>query len=178
MEIYIYNLNIKNIEYYNLINIIKNINTVLKKYIINSKIERNKQLMKKFETMICHKDQVYQEKLSEELIDSKASFNTPISPNPLYGGKGYLSVVFLLRKSFSDIQWKIVDMVVDEDKAAVTWELTATHDGDFMGKKPTGKKIKVCVMNFYYINKEGKIYKDVAAEGMIRILKTLGLVNA
>ena len=34
MEIYIYNLNIKNIEYYNLINIIKNINTVLKKYII------------------------------------------------------------------------------------------------------------------------------------------------
>ena len=26
-------------------------------------------------------------------------------------------------------------------------------------------------MNFYYINKEGKIYKDVAAEGMIGILR-------
>jgi predicted ester cyclase len=145
---------------------------------MNSKIERNKQIMKKFETMICHKDQAYQEKLSEELIDSKASFDTPVSPKPLYGGKGYLSVVYLMRKSFSDVQWKIVDMVVDEEKAAVTWELTGTHDGDFMGKKPTGKKIKVCVMNFYYINKEGKIYKDVAAEGMIGILRPLGLVNA
>ena len=52
-------------------------------------------------------------------------------------------------------------MVVDEEKAAVTWELTGTNDGEFMGKAPTGKKMKVCVMNFYYINKEGKIYKDV-----------------
>ena len=33
-------------------------------------------------------------------------------------------------------------------------------------------------MNFYYINKEGKIYKDVAAEGMIGILRPLGLVSA
>ena len=141
-------------------------------------IERNKAIMKKFETMICHQDTTYQEKLGEELVDSSAPFFTPISPEPLYGGKGYLSVVYLMRKSFSDVQWKIIDMVVDGEKAAVTWELTGTHDGDFMGKKPTGKKIKVCVMNFYYINKEGKIYKDVAAEGMIGILKPLGLVNA
>ena len=84
----------------------------------------------------------------------------------------------MLRKSFYDVQWKIVDMAVDEEKAAVNWELAATHDGEFMGKKPTGKKIKVCMMNFYYINKEGKIYKDVAAEDMIGILRPLGLVNA
>ena len=68
-------------------------------------------------------------------------------------------------------------MAVDEEKAAITWELTGTHNDEFMGKKPTGKKIKVCVMNFYYINKEGKIYKDVAAEGMIGILRPLGIVS-
>ena len=145
---------------------------------MTSIIERNKAIMKKFETMIYHQDTSVQEKLAEELVDSKAPFYTPISPDPLYGGKGYLSVVYLMRKSFSDVQCKLVDMAVDEEKAAVTWELTGTHDGEFMGKKPTGKKIKVCVMNFYYINKEGKIYKDVAAEGMIGILKPLGLVNA
>ena len=141
-------------------------------------IERNKAIMKKFETMICHQDTSIQEKLAEELVDSNASFYSLISPEPLYGGKGYLSVVYLMRKSFSDIQWKLVDMVVDEEKAAATWECTGTHDGEFMGKKPTGKKFKICAMNFYYINKEGKIYKDVAAEGMIGILRPLGLVNA
>ena len=96
---------------------------------MNPIIERNKAIMKKFETMICHQDTEYQEKLGEELVDPKAPFFTPISPEPLYGGKGYLSVVYLMRKSFSDVQWKLVDMVVDEEKAAVTWELTGTHDG-------------------------------------------------
>ena len=120
---------------------------------MSSIIQRNKEIMKKFETMICHQDKAVQEKLGEELVDSKAPFYTPISPEPLYGGKGYLSLVYMLRKSFSDVQWKIIDMAVDEEKVAVTWELTATHDGEFMGKKPTGKKIKVCMMNFYYINK-------------------------
>jgi len=133
-------------------------------------IERNKNLMKKFETMINTAD----EKLAEELVDSNAPFYTPANPEPLYGGKGYLSVVHFMRKGFSDVQWHITDMVADEDKVAVKWDLTATHDGEFMGIKPTNKKISICVMNFYYFNKNGKVTNDVAAEGMIGILRGIG----
>ncbi len=50
---------------------------------------RNTELIKKFETMINTAD----EKLAEELVASDAAFYTPASPEPLYGGKGYLSVV-------------------------------------------------------------------------------------
>ena len=133
-------------------------------------IERNKELMKKFETMINTAD----EKLAEELVDSNAPFYTPASSEPLYGGKGYLSVVHWMRNGFSDIQWQITDIVADKEKAAVKWNLTGTHDGDFMGIKPTYKKISVCVMNFYYFNKDGKVAKDIAAEGMIGILRGIG----
>ena len=133
-------------------------------------IERNKNLMKKFETMINTAD----EKLAEELVDSNAPFYTPANPDPLYGGKGYLSVVHFMRKGFSDVQWHITDIVADEDKVAVKWNLTGTNDGEFMGIKPTNKKISVCVMNFYYFNKEGKVTNDIAAEGMIGILKGIG----
>ena len=135
-----------------------------------SLIERNKELMKKFETMINNAD----ENLAEELVDSNAPFYTPASPEPLYGGKGYLSVVHWMRKGFSDVQWHITDMVADEDKVAVKWDLTATHDGNFMGIAPTYKKISVCVMNFYYFNKDGKVVNDVAAEGIIGILRGIG----
>ena len=133
-------------------------------------VERNKELMKKFEVMINTAD----EKLAEELVDSNAPFYTPASPEPLYGGKGYLSVVHWMRKGFSDVQWHITDMVADEDKVAVKWDLTGTHDGEFMGIAPTGKKISVCVMNFYYFNSAGKVTNDVAAEGMIGILRGIG----
>ena len=133
-------------------------------------IERNKELMKKFETMINTAD----EKLAEKLVDNNALFCTPASPEPLYGGKGYLSVVHWMRSGFSDVQWHITDMVADEDKVAVKWDLTGTHDGEFMRIKPTNKKISVCVMNFYYFNKDGKVTNDIAAEGMIGILRGIG----
>ena len=47
---------------------------------------RNTELIKKFETMINTAD----EKLAEELVASDAAFYTPASPEPLYGGKGFL----------------------------------------------------------------------------------------
>ncbi|MBO7097101.1 MAG: ester cyclase [Alphaproteobacteria bacterium] len=134
-------------------------------------IKRNIELMYRFETMINTAD----EKLAEDLVASDAPFYTPASDTPLYGGKGYLSVVHWMRKGFSDVQWKLEEMVADKEKVAVRWTLSATHDGEFLGVAPTGKKIKTTVMNFYYFNDDGKITNDIAAEGMIGILRPLGL---
>lgn len=134
-------------------------------------LERNRKSMKEFERMINTADAA----LADRLIDDKAPFYTPVSPEPLYGGKGYLSVVYMMRSGFSDVQWKMEDMVVEADKVAVRWQCTGTHDGEFMGLAPTGKKFSACVMNFYYFNEQGKIVNDVAAEGMIAILRALGL---
>ncbi len=133
-------------------------------------LNRNKELIKKFEQMINTADS----NLAAELVDSKAPFFTPASPEPLYGGEGYLSVVHWMRKSFSDVSWHIQDLVADDEKVAVSWNLSGTHDGEFLGVKPTGRKISVCFMNFYYINKDGKITKDVAAEGILGILRAIG----
>ena len=134
-------------------------------------MERNKAQMRRFETMINTADEV----LAEELVANDAPFYTPASPEPLYGGKGYLSVVHWMRKGFSDVRWRLKEMVADEDKVAVLWILTGTHDGDFLGLPATGKKIETTVMNFYYFNAVGKITNDIAAEGMIGILRQLGL---
>lgn len=133
--------------------------------------EQLKNQMKKFETMINTAD----ENLAEELVSSDAPFYTPASPEPLYGGKGYLSVVYWMRSGFSNVQWKLEEMVAENNKVAVRWTCSGTHDGEFMGVKPTGKSFSACVMNFYYFNEEGKVVNDIAAEGMIAILKPLGL---
>ncbi len=136
-------------------------------------VKRNKELMKKFEQMINTAD----DELAAELVADDAPFYTPASPEPLYGGKGYLSVVHWMRQGFSDVQWKLNDMVADEEKVAAYWTLTGTHDGEFLGIHPTGNKISVSVMNFYYFNAQGKITNDVAAEGMIGILRGIGAIK-
>ncbi|MBR3747166.1 MAG: ester cyclase [Selenomonadaceae bacterium] len=138
-----------------------------------NKIERNRQTMQRFMTCINTNDKI----LAEELIDATAEFTTPVSDKPLYGGAGYLSVVDFMRQSFSDIRWEIVDMAADDDKVAVSWICSGTHDGNFMGLAPTGKKFSFSVMNFYYFNDDGKIVNDVAAEGLFGLLNALGLVK-
>ena len=79
-----------------------------------------------------------------------------------------------MRKGFSDVKQHITDLVVDENKVAVKWDLTATHDGEFLGILPTNKKISACVMNSHYFNSDGKIINDIAAEGMIGMLRGIG----
>ena len=133
--------------------------------------ERNVRLIKKFEKMINTADI----ELACELISDNASFFTPASDEPLYGAKGYLSVVHWMRTGFSDVQWNIEDLIADENKVAVRWILTGTHNGEFLGVKPTGIKIKTTVMNFYYFDENGKIYNDIASEGIAGILRPLGL---
>lgn len=138
-----------------------------------NKIERNKKNIERFKICINTNDK----KLAEELIDSKAEFASLISDEKLFGGAGYLSVVEVMRKSFSDIHWEIVDTAVEENKIAVSWICSGTHDGDFMNFPASGKKFSFTCMNFYYFNDEGKIIKDVAAQGLMGLLQSLGLIE-
>ncbi|WP_241091323.1 ester cyclase [Campylobacter showae] len=83
-------------------------------------------------------------------------------------------MVKIMRDSFPDVQWAMQDMVADERCAAVYWLCTGTHEYDFAGVAATGRKFSARVMNFYYFNDAGKITNDVAAEGMIAILRAIG----
>ena len=127
------------------------------------------EIMKQFEQVINTAD----ETKAEQLIAPDAPFITPASPTPLYGGKGYLSLVHWLRQSFPDVKWHALDMVAQDNKVAVLWECTGTHKGDFMGIPATQKSFKTTFMNFYYFNEKGQITKDVAGVGMIGIIQAL-----
>ena len=135
-------------------------------------IDRNHEAIRLFETCINTNDL----ELGRKLIADTAAFDTPVSPTPLYGAEGYLSVVSLMRKSFPDVQWKLVDMVADEKTVAVQWECSGTFSGEapFAGLQPNGRRFSTTVMNFYSFDADGKIYKDVAAVGIAGILQGIG----
>lgn len=129
----------------------------------------NKKLLAQFETMINTAD----ETLAEELIAADSIFYAPTQPEPLTGAKGYLSIVYMMRSAFSDIQWHVEDAVIADDKIAVCWNCTGTHDGNFMNFPATGKKFSVRCMNFYYIA-GGKFVKDIGNPDILGIMKQIG----
>lgn len=132
--------------------------------------------MRRFETCINTNDLA----LAKELISEKAVFMTPVSPTPLMGAEGYMSVVSMMRASFSDVQWKLENMVADEKTVAVCWLCTGTFTGTvpFAGIEPNGRSFATTIMNFYSFDDEGKIVNDVAAVGIAGILQGIGAVNA
>ena len=132
-------------------------------------IERNKAAMRRFERCINENDLA----LGRELISGKAAFATPVSPEPLYGAEGYLSVVSLMRESFPDVRWTLEDMVADENTVAVRWTCTGTFTGKapFAGIEPNGRSFSTSVMNFYSFDADGKIVDDIAATGIAGILQ-------
>ena len=139
-------------------------------------VKHNREAMLRFEKCINANDLA----LGEELIASNAAFTTPVSPEPLYGAKGYLSVVSLMRQSFPDVQWKLQSMVADETTVAVHWLCTGTFTGSapFAGLQPNGRKFSTTVMNFYTFDGDGKIVGDIAATGIAGILQGVGALPA
>lgn len=116
--------------------------------------------------------------LAKKLIADKATFFTPVSKEPLFGGEGYISVVNFMRQSFPDIQWEVKDMVLSDKVVAVYWLCTGTHSaGDFFGKKADNSKFSFSTMNFYYFDEEGKIINDIAGEGLAGMLMDLGILK-
>lgn len=142
----------------------------------NQIIERNRETMRRFEKCINTNDL----ELGRRLISDAARFMTPVSPTPLAGAEGYLSVVTMMRASFPDVQWKLVNMVADEHTVAVQWLCTGTFSGSapFAGLAPNGRKFSTTVMNFYSFDDEGKIIGDVAAVGIAGILQGIGAIPA
>ena len=134
--------------------------------------ETERRLIAEFETMINTAD----EALAEKLIAADAIFYAPTQPEPLRGPKGYLSIVFMMRASFSDIQWRLADCVIEPNKMAVCWECTGTHDGDFMGRPATGKPFKVRCMNFYEL-RNNQFISDIGNPDILGILMQTGMLQ-
>ena len=136
--------------------------------------KRNRAIMRAFETCVNTNDL----ELGRRLISDAARFMTPVSPTPLAGAEGYLSVVTMMRASFPDVQWKLVNMVADEHTVAVQWLCSGTFSGNapFAGLAPNGRKFSTTVMNFYSVDDDGKIVDDVAATGIAGILQGIGAI--
>lgn len=136
---------------------------------IAAAVKRNREAMRLFEKCINTNDI----ELGRRLISPKAAFKTPVSLEPLYGAEGYLSVVTMMRSSFPDVQWKLEDMVADENTVAVRWTCSGTFNGSqpFAGIQPNGRRFSTTVMNFYKFDADGMIVDDIAGVGVAGILK-------
>ena len=90
------------------------------------------------------------------------------------GAQGYIDMFLEMRTAFPDLQTTPDHVTADEDTVALAYTITGTHQGDFQGIKPTGKKIKARgVQIARYEN--GRMVERWGSSDQLGILQQLGV---
>ena len=134
-------------------------------------IETNKLIMHRFTEFINSAS----EKLATQLVSPNAVFHVPGRPEPMRGPAGYLAIIGMMRGGFPDVQWTLEEMVAEGDKVAARFTMRGTHQGNFFGVPPTGKKIEVKAMNFYCFS-DGQIVEEHGQPDLLGLMQQIGAV--
>lgn len=78
----------------------------------------------------------------------------PLAPGQGPGPEGFKPVLASFIAAFPDINIIVHDMLQEPGKAAVRAEITGTHQGEFLGIAPTGRRIRVRLHEFHLLNGE------------------------
>lgn len=78
----------------------------------------------------------------------------PLAPGQGPGPEGFKPVLASFIAAFPDINIIVHDMLQEPGKAAVRAEITGTHQGEFLGIAPTGRRIHVRLHEFHLLNGE------------------------
>lgn len=81
------------------------------------------------------------------------------------------------RAAFPDLHFEIVDLVAEGDKVVTRWVLTGTHQGEFLGIAPTGRRIRVEGMSLDRIE-NGQIKEGFDGWDALGLRQQLGAMPA
>lgn len=79
--------------------------------------------------------------------------------------------------AYPDFRLSIDDFVAEGDRVAARWSMSGTHEGDFFGIPPTGKKVSQSGTTFYRLEK-GRIAEIWFLADMMGLMQQLGVVPA
>jgi steroid delta-isomerase-like uncharacterized protein len=97
------------------------------------------------------------------------------SSPPMRGFEAYEQFTAGFRNAFPDIQFTVDELIGEGDKVVARWTMRGTHQGNFQGIPPTGKKVAVSGMNISRLE-GGKVVEDRAEMDALGMMQQLGVV--
>jgi steroid delta-isomerase-like uncharacterized protein len=92
------------------------------------------------------------------------------------GPEGVKQAWVAFRAAFPDLQGTIEDMITEGDKVAVRGTISGTHEGDLMGIPPTGRQVRVTLIDVNRIE-GGKLVERWGVSDMLGMMQQLGVME-
>jgi predicted ester cyclase len=82
------------------------------------------------------------------------------------------------RKAFPDLRCAVEDAITEGEQAACRWRMAGTHEGPFLGREPSGKRVSfegITIMRFHggRLAEEWTQYDTLALLSQLGVLPTL-----
>jgi steroid delta-isomerase-like uncharacterized protein len=110
----------------------------------------------------------------EEMFDPEGLvWGLPEPGSALKGPAGFRPFYDQFRGAFPDIKIKLEDVIAEDDKVALRWTATVTHQGDHLGFKATQKNASFSGMSWVRV-RNGKIAEGWNNWDVQGLMKQLG----
>jgi steroid delta-isomerase-like uncharacterized protein len=114
--------------------------------------------------------------LVDELLAPDYVNHTPATPDQPTGPEGVKGVVGMFRNGMPDLRVVIQDMIAEGDKVAVRYTLEGTHEGEFFGIPPTGRRLSIKSIAVERVS-EGRIREHWRVTDSLDMMQQLGVVS-
>jgi predicted ester cyclase len=104
----------------------------------------------------------------DELVFAEALDHS--GPTPMRGVEGFKSRTRSVHAAFSEIQVIVGDLLMDGEKLAWRWQLTATHHGSFLNVPPTGRRVTMTGINLQLVA-NGRVVEHWSNADQLGLLK-------
>ena len=131
--------------------------------------EANKTLIREFFEQVWNQGS---EAAIDRFIAEDAAGN---DPDFGIGREGFKRQWRLWREAFPDLRFAIEEMVAEGDTVVARWTLTGTHQGQFLGFVPTGRRIRVGGMSLDHL-RNGVLVAGFDGWDNLGLRQQLGLV--
>jgi steroid delta-isomerase-like uncharacterized protein len=111
--------------------------------------------------------------LVDEIVANDFVGHTP--PADIHGPEGAKQYDAMLREAFPDMQITVEDQIAEGDEVATRWTCRGTHEGEFQGLPPTGKRVTMSGLTVFRIA-NGKIVEGWSRPDLLGLLQQLGAV--
>ena len=89
------------------------------------------------------------------------------------GPEAYKVQVAMYLAAFPDLRFLVEDTVHEKDKLVASWTISGTHTGEFMGIRPTHKKVSIEGITIHYLA-NGKIIDSNISWDALGLMRQLG----
>jgi steroid delta-isomerase-like uncharacterized protein len=132
--------------------------------------EQNKQLIRQYFEAYDRQDT---ERIEQLVSSSNYSFH--ISGMPSMDWNGTRQFYAAAWSAFPDLHHDILDIVAEEDKVAVRYNIIGTHKGELQGIPPTGKEVSFSAMAFITLV-DGKIAEEWEIADTMGLMQQIGAI--